>query len=57
MKSYRVEPRGLGDTLANLTFIKGVSKVLGIEGCGGCKKRQEILNKIVPYKNEEPSKK
>ena len=36
--------RGLGDTIAKMT-----SK-LGIKPCGGCKKRQEKLNKIVPYK-------
>ena len=53
MKGRRVEPRGLGDTLANLTFIKGISKIVGKENCEGCKKRQDILNKIVPYKNKE----
>lgn len=36
--------RGLGDTIANLT-----SKA-GIKPCGGCKKRQNKLNKMVPYK-------
>jgi hypothetical protein len=36
--------RGLGDTIAKVT-----SK-LGIKQCGGCKKRQEKLNKFLPYK-------
>jgi len=54
MKKNRVEPRGLGDSVANLTFVKGVSKLLkkaGIEDCG-CEKRQEQLNKLFPYKNK-----
>ena len=52
VKKIRVEPRGLGDTVANLTFVKGVSKILNLEDCGGCKKRQELLNKIMPYKKK-----
>jgi hypothetical protein len=39
--------RGLGDTIAKMT------KAVGIKPCGGCKKRQEILNKAVPYKTRE----
>ena len=35
---------GLGDTIAKMT------KAVGVKPCGGCKKRQEILNKAVPYK-------
>lgn len=35
---------GLGDTIAKMT------KAVGIQPCGGCKKRQEWLNKKVPYK-------
>ena len=35
---------GLGDTVAKMT------KAVGIKPCGGCKKRQEWLNKKVPYK-------
>jgi hypothetical protein len=35
---------GLGDTIAKVT------KRLGIKQCGGCKKRQKILNKALPYK-------
>ena len=35
---------GLGDTIAKAT------KAVGIKPCGGCKKRQAALNKLVPYK-------
>ena len=38
---------GLGDTIAKMT------KAVGINPCGGCKKRQEILNKALPYKTKE----
>ncbi len=38
--------RGLGDTVA-----KVIHKVSGgkIKPCGGCRKRQRRLNKLVPY--------
>ena len=36
--------RGLGDTVA-----RAIHKVTGIEPCGGCKDRQEKLNRVVPY--------
>jgi len=39
--------RGLGDTVAKVTAA------LGIKPCGGCKKRQERLNKAVPYRRVE----
>jgi hypothetical protein len=35
--------RGLGDTLAKIT------SAVGIKPCGGCKTRQEALNRLVPY--------
>jgi hypothetical protein len=39
--------RGLGDTIARA--IQAVT--LGtVKPCGGCKKRQEALNKLVPYR-------
>jgi hypothetical protein len=38
---------GLGDTIEKIT------KSLGIKPCGGCKKRQEWLNKKVPYKKKQ----
>lgn len=34
---------GLGDTIAKVT------SAVGIKPCGGCKKRQRQLNKLVPY--------
>ena len=40
----RAQPsRGLGDTIAKVT-----SK-LGFQPCGGCKQRQETLNRSFPY--------
>lgn len=35
--------RGLGDVIASAT------KAIGIQPCGGCGKRQESLNKAVPF--------
>ena len=37
---------GLGDTIAKVT------KAVGIKPCGGCKKRQQKLNKLLPYKDK-----
>jgi hypothetical protein len=42
--------KGLGDT------IKKVTDKLGIKQCGKCKKRQEKLNKMFPYKTEQHRK-
>lgn len=36
--------RGLGDTIAKIT------KAAGIKPCGGCKRRQRVLNKLFPYR-------
>lgn len=38
--------KGLGDT------IKKVTDKLGIKQCGGCKRRQEKLNRLFPYKKD-----
>ena len=35
--------RGLGDVVA------AVTSAVGIRPCSGCKKRQEALNKLVPF--------
>ena len=35
--------RGLGDAVARMTTA------VGIKPCGGCKKRQELLNRLVPF--------
>ncbi len=38
--------RGLGDTIAKMT------SAVGIKPCGGCKQRQEWLNKKIPYRSK-----
>ena len=42
--------RGLGDTIAAITKATGIDK-LAPAGCG-CEKRQENLNKLVPYQKQ-----
>lgn len=42
------KPRGLGDTVANV--IQAVTFGL-VKPCGGCKERQEALNRLMPYKS------
>jgi hypothetical protein len=39
-----VKSRGLGDTIEKAT------KAFGVSSCGGCKKRRDKLNKMVPYR-------
>jgi hypothetical protein len=38
------QSRGLGDT------IRKITTALHIPHCGGCEQRQELLNKLVPYR-------
>lgn len=52
------ESQGLGDTIAKFThatkldkLAKWVAKLFGKEDCG-CTRRQNKLNKIVPYKKK-----
>jgi hypothetical protein len=40
---FPAKSRGLGDTIAKVTAA------LGIRPCGGCKKRQATLNRMVSY--------
>jgi len=40
--------RGLGDVVAAAT------KAVGIKPCEPCRKRQEALNRLVPFGNENP---
>jgi len=50
MKEKPVAPaksRGLGDTVAKVIHKVSRGK---IKPCGGCKKRQAKLNRLVPYK-------
>ena len=46
------ESKGLGDTIAKITNATGIAKIVKviIPNCG-CDKRQEWLNKKIPYKN------
>lgn len=39
--------RGLGDVVAAMT------KAVGIAPCGGCKERQEQLNRLIPFGKQE----
>ena len=39
--------RGLGDTVAKIT------KAFGVKPCGKCKKRQQKLNKLIPYAKKD----
>jgi hypothetical protein len=39
--------RGVGDTVAKIT------KAVGIKPCGRCKKRQQKLNEMFPYKDKD----
>lgn len=50
--------RGFGDTIARFTkatgiekAVKKVAKAVGVEDCG-CSKRQEALNKLIPYNKD-----
>lgn len=45
--------RGLGDAVAKVAqpIAGAIDAVAGthLKGCGGCKKRQEKLNKLIPF--------
>lgn len=54
-----MEDRGLGDTIARATHATGLDRlaekiatVRGRSDCG-CKKRQEYINQLIPYKKQE----
>ena len=58
-KTNSEESKGLGDTVAKITHATGldvvaekVANALGKEDCG-CKRRQEKLNELFPYKTQE----
>lgn len=56
--TYLGESRGLGDTIAKVTKATGIKKVVDTiaDATGldcGCPERQEALNKMFPYNNEE----
>jgi hypothetical protein len=45
--------KGLGDTVSRV--IKTVSRGK-IKECGGCEKRKEYLNRVIPYRDMEADK-
>jgi hypothetical protein len=47
--------RGLGDVIAKVTHATGIDAVVKkvTKGGCGCKKRQESLNAVVPFKSSE----
>jgi hypothetical protein len=55
-KETQEESKGLGDTIAKVTNTLGIDKLaeevaqaMGKSDCG-CKKRQQRLNELFPYK-------
>lgn len=46
--------RGLGDVVAKVAqpvaTLLDATMGTNLKGCGGCKKRQEVLNKVVSFK-------
>lgn len=44
--SHVCKSRGVGDTVAKVT------KAFGVKPCGKCKKRQQALNEMFPYKTD-----
>lgn len=54
IKKYNPERmKGMGDLVAKVAqpIAKGLDRIFGtnIQGCGGCKKRQEKLNELIPF--------
>ncbi len=48
-KIFTPKPVALGDALEKV--FKPIAKVVGKTGCGGCRRRQAKLNKLVPNIN------
>ena len=46
-----MKSKGAGDT------IKKIMDKLQIPQCGGCKQRQELFNRLIPYKKDTKLKK
>ena len=58
LKNYNRTSRGLGDSIARFTKATGINnlaqmgaRAIGKKDCG-CKKRQDTLNKVFPYKQK-----
>jgi len=45
-KQTVIASTGIGDTIAKIT------SAIGVKPCGGCQKRKEALNKLIPYKDK-----
>ncbi len=48
--SDKNKSEGLGDT------VKKITNAVGIKQCGACKRRQQKLNRLFPYKNKDKNK-
>ena len=51
MARKRKTKKGLGDTVAKITEVTGIKKLVG--DCEGCNKRQEKLNKLLDSNYEK----
>jgi|11_taG_2_1085331.scaffolds.fasta_scaffold42978_1 hypothetical protein len=49
-KNKESESAGLGDT------VKKITNAMGIKQCTPCKRRQQALNRLFPYKNKVKNK-
>ena len=55
-RSKKKKPKGLGDTIEQITEATGIKKVVKAiagEDCG-CDERRDALNKLFPYKKVQP---
>lgn len=56
VNSHPCKSRGLGDTIAKVTHATGIAQLVkkasGGKDCG-CRKRQEQLNNLLPYKGND----
>ena len=52
-KHYEGLSRGFGDTVHKALEATGVHRI--VKPCGGCQKRREALNRLVPFKQPEPT--
>ena len=50
MTEEKEKSKGLGDT------VKKVTNALGIKQCEPCRRRQEKLNRLFPYKDKDKNK-
>ena len=50
MRKPIFEDRGLGDTVKK--FIDKITRGK-VKPCGGCEKRRELLNKMIPYGDKD----